>query len=106
MPMATKTPRIYVSFPPETYAAIQAWAKTTGIAGSQLVAMIMTNSVPVVRKMTEAMGVAKTDPQRAMSIMGELVDGASVDVAQMQLDIHGKTKAKKMRRRPRASARA
>jgi hypothetical protein len=96
--MARPTRRINVTLSADVHAAVMEWAKVTGIAGPQLVTMIMSNSLPVVYAMTNAMRVAKSDPQKAIAIMGELVDGASVGVAQMQLDMHSNKVTKKLRR--------
>jgi hypothetical protein len=90
--------RINVTLSADVHAAVMEWAKVTGFAPPQLVAMIMSNSLPVVHAMTNAMRVAKSDPQKAIAIMSELVDGASVGVAQMQLDMRSKSVTKKIRR--------
>lgn len=88
--------RINVTLAPDVLAAVKEWASVTGLAGPQLVAMIMANSLPIIHAMTAAMRVVKSDPKRAMEIMGDIVDDVSVGVAQLQLGI-GKER-KKLRR--------
>ncbi len=94
--------RINVTLSPEVNAAVREWAETSGLAASQLVSMIMTSSLGVIVAMTKAFKVAKTDPTKAMEIMSEVVDGASITAAQLQLGL-GRER-KKLRRSPKTKA--
>jgi hypothetical protein len=94
--------RINVTLSPEVNAAVREWADTSGLAASQLVSMIMTNSLGVILGMNRALKVAKTDPTKAMEIMSEIVDSASVTAAQLQLGL-GRER-KKLRRSTKRKA--
>jgi len=51
--------------------------------------------------MTEAFRLAKKSPAQAADAMREVVHGAHVQIAQLQLDMQPKPKRKKLRKSPK-----
>jgi site-specific recombinase len=103
--VSTRVPRINVSFPPEVRAAILECSEASGISASQLCAMLLSNSLPVIKAMTEAFRAARSDPRRAVDLMQELADGAAMQAAQTSLDLRtARESAPKVRRRRKPAA--
>lgn len=98
--MPTKAPRIYVPITPELMDALDEFTKVSGIAKSQILSQLMSDSFPpLVRAMTEAFRVAKKSPSQAIDVMREMVQEAHVGVAQLQLDMDVISKSVKTKKR-------
>lgn len=99
--MPTKLHRIYVPVSAELDEALDAFNAESGLAKSQLLSQLTSELVPVIRAMTDAFRLAKKSPAQAADSMRDLVQGAHVQIAQLQLDMAPKPKKKKLRRSPR-----
>jgi hypothetical protein len=98
--LATTLKRINVTFSPEIHAAILECSEASGIAASQVVAMLMGSTLPVLQAMTKAFRTARTDPTQAIQVMAQLADQAAVTGAQASLDL-GTVRLKMPRRTTR-----
>jgi hypothetical protein len=100
MAKTTKTPRIALTVSPELFAALEAFTQETGIARAQILAQLVSETVPLIQAMTEAFRQAKRSPSGAMDAMKGVVRDAHVKVAQVQLDLEAKRPRRKLRLRP------
>ncbi|WP_348239906.1 hypothetical protein [Salmonella enterica] len=99
--MPTKHPRVYVPVSDDLRAALEEFTKESGIAKSQILSQLLSETAPVIRAMTEAFRVAKKSPTAAVDRMRELAQEAHIAVAQLQLDMQAKPKLKKLRKSPK-----
>lgn len=99
--MPTKLPRVAISLTPELHVALEKFTAESGMAKSQLISQLLSETVPVIDAMTEAYRLAKKSPAAAADRMRDLVQSAHVGLAQLQLDMAPKPKKRKMRRSPR-----
>jgi hypothetical protein len=99
--MATLLKRINVSFPADVHAAILECSTVSGIAASQIVSLLMANTLPVLQSMTKAFRVARVDPTQAMRLMGDLADESAVAAAQVSLKFGSAASRRKPRRTTR-----
>lgn len=93
--------RVYVPLSPELDSALEVFNAETGIAKSQLLSQLLAETVPVIQAMTDAFRIAKKSPPQAAAAMRDLVSGAHVKLAQLQLDMQPKPARKRMRKSPR-----
>lgn len=99
--MPTKKPRLAITLTPESRDSLERLTQASGIAASQFVSSLLHDSIPVFDAMARSFLEAKKSPQRAAQIMGEMMSGASVELAQHQLAFERAVKKKrKLRRRP------
>lgn len=85
--MATTKKRIAVSLPPELEQALNELRDATGVAPASFVAEIMTQSIPMIRGITEAALEAKRNPNDAFRIMQRSMLAATTEVLNAQLDL-------------------
>lgn len=85
--MATTKKRIAVSLSPELEQALNELRDATGVAPSSFVAEIMTQSIPMIRGVTEAALEAKNSPSNALRLMQRSMMQAIGEVAGMQLEL-------------------
>jgi hypothetical protein len=102
MPKTPKLPRIAIQVSPELFAALEAFTQETGIARAQILAQMVSETVPVIQAMTEAFRQAKRSPSTAMDVMKDVVRDAHLKVAQVQLDLESKRPRRKLRLRPQS----
>jgi hypothetical protein len=101
--MPTKAPRIYVPiYSQELRDALEEFQTVSGIAKSQILSQLLSETAPVIRAMSEAYRLAKKSPTAAIDRMRDVVSEAHIGIAQLQLDMQPKvTKRKKLRRSPK-----
>lgn len=85
--MPTIKKRIAVSCPPELEQALNDLRDATGIAPSSFIAEIMTQSIPMIRGVTEAAREAKRDPAQALRLMQRSLLEATSEVNSIQLQM-------------------
>lgn len=85
--MATLKKRIAVSLPPELELALNELRDATGVAPASFVAEIMTQSVPMIRSITEAALEAKRNPSDAFRIMQRSMLSATTQVLNAQMEL-------------------
>lgn len=85
--MATLKKRIAVSLPVELEQALNDLRDATGVAPASFVAEIMTQSVPMIRSITEAALEAKRNPSDAFRIMQRSMLSATTQVLNAQMDL-------------------
>lgn len=85
--MTTTKKRIAVSLPPELEQALNDLRDATGVAPSSFVAEIMTQSIPMIRGITEAALEAKNSPANALRLMQRSMMQAISEVAQVQMEL-------------------
>lgn len=85
--MATLKKRIAVSLPPELEQALNDLRDATGVAPASFVAEIMTQSVPMIRGITEAALEAKRNPNDAFRIMQRSMLSATTQVLNAQMEL-------------------
>lgn len=100
--MPTKNPRINVTVSQELYEALSEFRAASGMSSASLLSQLLSETVPVIRAMTEAFKLAKSSPAKASDALREVVQDAHVQVAQLQLDMAPKPKRKKLRKSPTA----
>lgn len=99
--MPTKHPRVYIPVSDDLRAALDEFTKVSGVAKSQILSQLLSETAPVIRAMTEAFRLAKKSPAQAADAMRDVVHGAHVQIAQLQLDMQPKPKRKKLRKSPK-----
>jgi len=85
--LATTKKRIAVSCPPELEKALNDLRDATGIAPSSFIAEIMTQSIPMIRGVTEAALELKRDPAQALRLMQRSLLEATSEVNSIQLQM-------------------
>lgn len=83
----TTKKRIAVSLPPELEQALNDLRDATGVAPSSFVAEIMTQSIPMIRSITEAALEAKNSPANALRLMQRSMMQALHEVAAVQMEL-------------------
>ena len=103
--MPTKAPRIYVPiYSQELQDALDEFQEVSGIAKSQILSQLLSETAPVIRAMSDAYRLAKKSPTAAVDRMREVVSDAHIGIAQLQLDMNAATakpKRRKLRRAPK-----
>jgi predicted DNA-binding protein len=99
--MATTKKRIAISLPPELEQALNDLKEATGVSPSSFVAEIMTQSIPMIRGVTEAALEAKNSPSNALRLMQRSMMQALGEVASMQMDLIDQQTA--LRKSPKAT---
>ena len=79
--------RIAVSLPPELEQALNELRDATGVAPASFVAEIMTQSIPMIRGITEAALEAKRNPHDAFRIMQRSMLSATTQVLNAQMEL-------------------
>jgi predicted DNA-binding protein len=85
--VATLKKRIAVSLPAELEQALNELRDATGVAPASFVAEIMTQSVPMIRSITEAALEAKRNPSDAFRIMQRSMLSATTQVLNAQMEL-------------------
>lgn len=85
--MATLKKRIAVSLPAELEQALNELRDATGVAPASFVAEIMTQSIPMIRGITEAALEAKRNPSDAFRIMQRSLLSATTQVLNAQMEL-------------------
>jgi hypothetical protein len=99
--MATTKPRLCVTLSPESRAALERFSQVTGVAASQFISGLVHDAIPVIDATTEALRLAKSQPQRAADILNSQLVRTVAAAAQQQLELDDAIKQRKMRKRPR-----
>lgn len=82
-----RNPRVYVTFSPETFALLVEVSEVTGTPKSALVSELMDAALPAVKTTLDALRVVKEQPREAQRLMSNFAAGASMELAQQQLEL-------------------
>jgi hypothetical protein len=99
--MATTKPRLSVTLSPESRAALERFSAVTGVAASQFISGLVHDAIPVIDATTEALRLAKSQPQKAADLLNSQLVRTVAAASQQQLELDEAIKQRKMRKRPR-----
>jgi len=74
---------------PELLDALKAFSEITGYTKSSIISSFLEQNIHVIKAMTEAFSVAKTNPEQAIGIMEKVVQEATEEAKEVQHELSG-----------------